>query len=182
MELSVGRRLRELRERAEVSQRELARRSGQSPGAVSAIELDKVSPSVQTLKRLLDCLRVSLADFFSVGPTHAPAAFFGPDDMVDLSLGPIHYRHLGRDVKNSRLQFIRATARPGSDTGMVKNRPDSEEIGFVLSGRIHVTIEAESRVLSVGEGYIVRGGQQNRVRNIFDEPCEYVFVSSPPGF
>ena len=182
MELSVRQRLRELRERAGASQRELARKSGQSPGAISAIELDKVSPSVQTLKRLLDCMDVSLADFFSIGAADAPKAFFTPDDMVDVSLGPIHYRQLGQSVQMARLQFIRVTAQPGSDTGTVANQPDTEEIGFVLAGRIHVTIGGESRVLSSGEGYMVKGAQDMRYRNVYDENCEYICVCSPPGF
>ncbi len=182
MEIGVGRRLRELREKAGASQRELARRSGQSPGAVSAIELEKVSPSVETLKRLLDCLGISLADFFSLEGGESSTAFFGPEQMVDVSLGPIHYRQLGRSVKQSHLQFMRATAYPGSDTGMTQNRAEVEEIGFILSGRIEATIGNETRILSTGDGYTAKGGQTQRFRNIFDDKCEYIFVASPPGF
>lgn len=182
MEIGVGRRLKELRERAGVSQREVARRSGQSAGTVSAIELEKVSPSVETLKRLLDCLGVSLADFFSIAPGEPTTAFFGPDQMVDVSLGPIHYRQLGRSVKQAHFQFIRATAYPGSDTGATQNNVKVEEIGFILSGRIEATIGSETRVLSAGEGYTAKGGQLQRFRNIFDDKCEYIFISSPPGF
>lgn len=182
MEIGVGRRLRELRERAEISQRELARRSGQSPGAVSAIELEKVSPSVETLKRLLDCLGIELADFFSLDPAEPSSAFFGPEQMVDVSLGPIHYRQLGRGMKHANMRFMRVTAYPGSDTGRVGNPPDVEEIGFILSGRIEATIGTETRVIGAGDGYMAKGGQLQHFRNIFDEKCEYIFVCSPPGF
>jgi transcriptional regulator with XRE-family HTH domain len=65
--LCVGQRSKELRERSGASQRELARRSGMSPASISAIELGKASPSVEKLKRLLDCPGETLADFFSVG-------------------------------------------------------------------------------------------------------------------
>ena len=51
--------------------------SGSSSEAVSAIELGKVSPSVETLKRLLDCLDISLADFFAPEGSGPSSAFFG---------------------------------------------------------------------------------------------------------
>jgi transcriptional regulator with XRE-family HTH domain len=182
MEIGVGRRLRELRERSGASQREIARRSGQSPGTISAIELDKVSPSVETLKRLLDCLDVSLADFFSLDPGEPSSAFFGPEQMLDVSLGPIHYRQLGRGMKQANMRFMRVTAYPGSDTGSVSNPAEVEEVGFILSGRIEATIGTETRVLTPGDGYMAKGAQLQRFRNPFDDKCEYIFVCSPPGF
>jgi transcriptional regulator with XRE-family HTH domain len=182
MDLTVGKRLRELRERIGISQRELARRSGQSPAAVSAIELDKVSPSIETLKNLLDALNESLADFFSVGTEAQSGPFFGPENMVEIRLGPIHYRQIGQSFQRDGVQIVRTRAHPGSDTGKVSHQARDGEIGFVLAGRIEVTINGNSRVLAAGLGYVVRGGETIRVRNIFDEPCEYVFVSAPQGF
>src|SRR5690348_5634831 len=101
MEINVGQRLKEIRERIGASQREIARRSGQSPGAISAIELGKVSPSVETLKRLLDCLDISLADFFSHDVNNVTSVFFGPGDMVGLPIGLIHYQQVRRAAKNA---------------------------------------------------------------------------------
>jgi transcriptional regulator with XRE-family HTH domain len=179
--LSVGQRLKELRERSGASQRELARRSGMSPASISAIELGKVSPSVETLKRLLDCLGETLADFFSVGARPKPVTFFGPEDLEEVSLGLIHYHQLGGALNRDSLQFVRATANPGSDTRSVTHQHYDAEIGFVLSGRIEVSINDETRVLGPGEGYVIRGHKQIRIRNIFKQDCHYIFVSSTAG-
>jgi transcriptional regulator with XRE-family HTH domain len=181
MELTVGIRLKKLRERVGISQRELARRSGQSPAAISAIELDKVSPSIETLKNLLDALGEQLADFFSVGTEAWPEAFFGPENMVEVRLGPIHYRQIGQSFRRDGVQIVRTRAHPGSDTGIVSHQARDNEIGFVLAGQIEVTINGQSRVLGAGEGYAMRGGETIRIRNRFDEPCDYVFVSAPEG-
>jgi transcriptional regulator with XRE-family HTH domain len=115
MEINVGQRLKEIRERLGVSQREIARRSGQSSGAVSAIELGKVSPSVETLKRLLDCLDISLADFFAPEGSSPSSAFFGPDDMIGVPMGLIHYQQVRRAAKNAPLQFVHVVVQPGSE-------------------------------------------------------------------
>jgi transcriptional regulator with XRE-family HTH domain len=179
--LSVGQRLRELRERSGASQRDLARRSGMSPASISTIELGKVSPSVETLKRLLDCLGETLADFFSVGAKPMPLTFFRSEDLEEISLGLIHYHQLGGALNRDSLQFVRATANPGSDTRSVTHQAYDAEIGFVLSGRIEVTINEETRVLGPGDGYVIRGHKQIRIRNIFAEDCHYIFVSSTAG-
>lgn len=182
MTLTVGQRLRELRERTGVSQRELARKSGQSPGSISAIELDKVSPSVETLKRLLDCLGETLGDFFSIGSAAVPTPFFAPADMIEVRLGHIRYRQLDQSFERDGLQLTSATVQPGSDTGVVTHQVYDQEIGFVLSGEIEVTINGETRTLPGGEGYVVRGGQTIRIRNVSGAECDYVFFSSPSAF
>lgn len=178
---TVGHRLRQLRERAGVSQRELARRSGQSAAAISAIELDKVSPSIETLKRLLDCLEETLSDFFAIGSETRPAVFFGPQDLIEVSLGLIHYHQLSGNFGRDSLQFVRARAEPGSDTRSVTHQDYDSEVGFVLSGRIEVSIDDETRILSPGDGYVIHGHRRIRIRNIFAAECLYIFVSTTAG-
>jgi transcriptional regulator with XRE-family HTH domain len=53
---TAGRLVRELRERAGLTQRQLAIRAGTSTTAVSRLERGHLSPTVQTLERLLFCL------------------------------------------------------------------------------------------------------------------------------
>lgn len=179
MELNVGKRLRELRERARVSQRELARKSGQSTGTVSAIELEKASPSVETLKRLLDALEVTFGEFFASGDEMPRTAFFTEQQMIEVRLGRIWYRHLSQSFEKDGLQLTLTTVQPGSDTSNVTHQSYDREIGLVLRGEIAVTIDGQTSIVGANCGYVVRGGQTIRIRNISDDICEYVFFSSP---
>ena len=61
----VGARLRALREMHGLSQRELAKRAGVTNAIISLIEQNRTSPSVGSLKKVLDGLPISLADFFA---------------------------------------------------------------------------------------------------------------------
>lgn len=61
----TGQRLKLLRELAGLSQRELAKRSGLTNSSISTIEQGRVSPSIQSLTRMLSALAISLSDFFS---------------------------------------------------------------------------------------------------------------------
>ena len=62
----LGSRLREERERARISQRELARRLGVSASLISQIESGQSKPSVSTLYAIVTELEVSLDDVFRV--------------------------------------------------------------------------------------------------------------------
>ena len=54
MSIEIGSRLQTVRKHFELSQRELAKRSGVTNATISLIEQNKVSPSVSSLKKVLD--------------------------------------------------------------------------------------------------------------------------------
>src|ERR1700753_302574 len=62
IEISLGQRLRELRDKADLSLRELAKRIGISPPFISDIELGRRFPSEEILKKLARALNVSVED------------------------------------------------------------------------------------------------------------------------
>ena len=66
MNIDVGTRLRSIRTAFGLSQRELARRAGVTNGLISLIEQNRVSPSVSSLKKVLDGVPMSLAEFFTL--------------------------------------------------------------------------------------------------------------------
>ena len=55
-----------------MSQRELARRAGVTNGLISLIEQNRVSPSVSSLKKVLDGVPMSLAEFFTLDLSEGP--------------------------------------------------------------------------------------------------------------
>ena len=54
MDQEIGRRLRDIRTRMKLSQRQLARQSGVANATISQIEAGKLNPTVSMLKRVLD--------------------------------------------------------------------------------------------------------------------------------
>ncbi len=60
----LGGRLRDYRDAASISVRELARRIEVSPSLISQVEHGKVTPSVETLYRIANELGLSVGDFF----------------------------------------------------------------------------------------------------------------------
>jgi transcriptional regulator with XRE-family HTH domain len=63
---SLGRRIRELRQDAQMSQEDLSNRSGVAPKYISRVETGVVNPSVKVLRQLAERgLRVPLAALFT---------------------------------------------------------------------------------------------------------------------
>ena len=89
-----------------LSQRELAKRAGVSNAIISLIEQNRNSPSVGSLKRVLDGLPISLADFFAGEAAARPQVFFSATDLVELAGGKISYRQVGRDLTGHQLQIL----------------------------------------------------------------------------
>ena len=75
-DIDVGARLRALRLMHGLSQRALAQRAGVSNAIISLIEQNRTSPSVGSLKKVLDGLPISLADFFGMELGPRPQIFF----------------------------------------------------------------------------------------------------------
>ncbi len=73
MSVDIGGRLRFIRARQKLSQRELAKRSGVTNSTISLIESNQMNPSVGALKRILDGIPMGLAEFFALETGRAGA-------------------------------------------------------------------------------------------------------------
>jgi transcriptional regulator with XRE-family HTH domain len=181
-DFDLGARLRSLREMHGLSQRELAKRAGVSNAIISLIEQNRSSPSVGSLKRVLDGLPISLAEFFAGETAARPQAFFAAAELPELAGGKISYRQVGRDLSGRSLQIIHERYAPGADTGEALLRHESEEGGVVLRGRLEVTVGDQRRVLGPGDAFYFDSRLPHRFRNPGAEECEVVTACTPPSF
>ena len=76
MTADIGERLKTIRGIYNFSQRELARRAGVTNSTISLIEQNRVSPSVDSLKKVLEGFPMSLIDFFTMDTEPKEASFF----------------------------------------------------------------------------------------------------------
>ncbi len=84
MTLDVGARMKAIRKMYSLSQRELARKAGLTNSSISLIEQNRVSPSIASLKKILDAIPMSIEDFFTL-------------DDADEILDRLEFKLLGRD-------------------------------------------------------------------------------------
>jgi transcriptional regulator with XRE-family HTH domain len=179
----IGSKLHELRRRRSLSVREVAKRSGVSHAAISLIERDRMSPSVNTLTAILDALGTTLTGFFLDLHSHLPASpFYAASDLVEIGRADaISYRMIGANHPNRQLLVLHETYAPGSDTGEAVAH-SAQEAGMILTGAIEVTVGDDRRVLTRGDGYYFDSRIPHRFRNVADENSTILSAITPPTY
>lgn len=190
--LDIGKKLASVRKKAGLSQRELAGRSGLTNGTISLIEKNKTSPSIASLKRLLDALPMSMSEFFSsFDDSDSPKYFYTADEFTEIApqdaglsgsaSAKVSLRQLGSTAHHA-LQVLYETYPPGADTGAELLSHDGEEAGVVVSGTIEITVSGNVRNLAEGDGYVFDSRLPHRFRNAGSEDCVIISACTPPTF
>lgn len=184
--MNIGKRLQAIRKERGLSQRELASRAGLTNGTISLIEKDKTSPSVASLKSLLDAIPISIAEFFAdIEETNEAKLFYLPEEFTEVApqTGPtaVSLRQLG-NASTHTLQLLNETYPPKSDTGPELLSHIGEEAGIVIEGQIEITVGEKVKILGPGEGYLFDSRQPHRFRNVGTQTCKIISACTPPTF
>ena len=134
------------------------------------------------LKRLLDAMGVSFAEFFAADFSSREQVFFRAFELSEISSGPISYRQVGSDLSGSQLQILYERYQPGADTGQSMLSHDAEEGGVILEGRLEITVGDEVQTLGAGDAYRFNSRVPHRFRNTGSAECVVVSACTPPSF
>lgn len=178
----IGARLRELRKMHGLSQRELAKRAGVTNGTISLIEQNRISPSVGSLKKVLDGFPISIADFLTLDLKPRSKVFYQAKELREIAGGPVSFRLVGRDTRGRAIQMMHERYAPGADTGDEMLSHAGEECGIVISGVLELTVGGEARRLVAGDAYYFDSRLPHRFRNPGTIDCVIVSACSPPSF
>ncbi len=182
--MDIGARLQWVRKSKELSQRELAKRVGVTNSTISLIEQNKVSPSISSLKKVLDGIPISLADFFTLDldAEARDTPFYSADELPDVGSNGIHYFLVGQHRPQRQMCILREVMPPGTDTGESMLEHDGEEGGVVMQGEVEVTVGEQVRVLRAGEGYYFESRVPHRFRNVGEEEAVIFSANTPATF
>jgi transcriptional regulator with XRE-family HTH domain len=182
--MDIGARLQLVRKAKGLSQRELAKRVGVTNSTISLIEQNKVSPSVSSLKKVLDGIPISLADFFTLdldaGPNDNP--FYAREEQPDVGNNDIHYFLIGQRRPQRQMCILREVMPPGTDTGESMLAHEGEEGGVIVQGQVELTVGEQVRVLGPGEAYYFESRVPHRFRNLGADDAVIVSANTPPTF
>ena len=182
--MDTGTRLKLVRERNNLSQRELARRSGLTNSTISQIEQNRVSPSVSSLKKLLEGIPMSLADFFTFDqPPREHQYVFRANEQPDLGRDGLRLLMIGAPVANRQMRFLREQYAPGASSGEEAIvHSEGEECGLVTRGTVELTVDGQVSVLNPGDGYYFPTTLPHSFRNIGQDEAEIISANTPANF
>ena len=177
--MEIGIKLKELRLKNQLTQEELADRCELTKGYISQLENDLTSPSIATLKDILQALGSSLSAFFSEDEEE-PLVFTKEDYFL-------------KEGENSSVTWLVPTAQKNAMEPIMlrlkggaateKDLPhDGEEFGYVLKGTIKVCVGKRDCEANEGESFYFRSNKTHYLVNLTDEEAVVLWLSCPPNF
>jgi transcriptional regulator with XRE-family HTH domain len=174
--MALGHRLRVLREAFGLSQRELAKRAGVTNSNISMIEQGQISPSVQSLSKILDAFPISLAEFFSCNLISNQSPVVRAKDMSSYtSMEGILIQQLDQNGLTGQVQVSRLCFPARVANGMKSAVQDIA--GWVLSGELDLHLATQVYKVRKGDGFYIKREHIYKFANTQLEMVELIVAS-----
>jgi transcriptional regulator with XRE-family HTH domain len=164
-EVHVGKRIRQLRRKSELSLRALADLSELNVNTLSLIENNKASPSVSTLQQIALGLQVPIAAFFETESPKKNLVFqkAGQRPRAEFSYGMLE--DLGAGLTLNGGQPLLVALEPGADSGPTPIVHTGFEFVYCLEGSLSYAIEEKNYLLMPGDSLIFEAHLPHRWGN-----------------
>ena len=155
-QLDLGHRIKELRVQKGLSQTELAKHVGVTPSTISQVESNQIYPSLPALIKMAEILSVELSSFFAEIDAHSSQVVFSEAGAV-----PVSFPNLPKDSVYPKL-FTPVGFDARSEHYLIEIPPHTklgrhffvhkgEEVGYLLSGELNVTIANRVQTIHAGD-------------------------------
>jgi transcriptional regulator with XRE-family HTH domain len=153
--LEFGRKLKEIRIKRGFSQGELAKLVGVTPSTISQVESNTIYPSLPALVKMAEVLTVEVSSFFRT-ESSARKIVFSPMDSLPLKLPEIP-----SDIVSARILtpvgfepkavLYLLEMKPGQKLSRHFFAHKGEEVGYLLSGKLQMTVSNTTYTLKAGD-------------------------------
>ena len=181
MSLNIGDKLKSLRLKNNLTQKELADRCELSKGFISQLESDQTSPSLSTLEDILLTLGSSFREFFATEAAETPVT--RKEDIFvkeNPELGAvIHW--LVPNAQKKDIEAILICLEPGGRSEV--DLPHmGEEFGYVISGSIHLILGDATYRAKKGDSFSFKPEARHYLTNPGKREATVLWVNTPPNF
>ena len=177
--MDIGNRLKDLRVLKGLTQEELADRAELSKGFISQVERNLTSPSIATLMDILQCLGLTIGEFFNEEPGEQ-IVFRHQDyfEKVDTELNNT-IKWIIPNAQKHIMEPILLTLQAAGST-YPDNPHEGEEFGYVLSGSISIHLGNRIYRAKKGESFYFIPDKKHFLTT--KSGAVVLWVSSPPSF
>ncbi|MEP3348156.1 MAG: XRE family transcriptional regulator [Litoreibacter sp.] len=181
--VTLGADLRALRKARGMKLTELSEILGRSVGWLSQVERDLSEPSITDLRQIARALNVSVSSLFRQTTAEAHEQGF---IVRAKSRRPIGSREAGLTEEllspdlTDDFEVVHSTFEPNSQITEPVSRP-TQEVGYVVSGRLDLSIDGTVFTLDVGDSFRIRG-EPFRWMNPYSDPAVVIWVIAPPVY
>jgi transcriptional regulator with XRE-family HTH domain len=186
MTYCFGEKIRTIRERRGLTQREVADHAGVSESLVSQIERNRVSPAIDTLLAVADALDLDPEYLFADYRRKRSVKITRMGERTSFTRPGVLYERLARmggDAsfrEGGGIEAYNITLEPGAKTGSADYGHPGWELGIVETGRAELTVGRETYALGPGDSLSFRADAPHILANSGEEPLRVFWIITPP--
>lgn len=178
--INIGGLVKQIRNRQAMSQKDLAALVGVTPSTISQIETGTIYPSIPALFKIAQVLNVSVASFFRDQPTAQGRVVFSEGKAIE-------FTDLPKQTVSGRVFFPSGTEASVTpyliEIPAGKKVPShflfhkGEEIGYLISGTLELTIEGRLHRATAGDFIYLKFDQPSQWTNTGDETARMLWIN-----
>lgn len=177
--MKIGRKLKTLRLKHNLTMEELGKRCDLSKGFISQLEHDVSSPSIETLKNILDVFECSLSTFFA-GEVKEKIVFKAQDITVS-DEKDYQIKWIIPNAQKLTLEPVILILKPFGNSNKIP--PFQGQIfGYVLNGAVFVHYGGTRVKAVTNETFYIKGNEKHYLENPNNSLATILWVSNPPIF
>ncbi len=176
--IDVGNRIKSIRKRKGLTLQNLSEKSGMSATAISAIERNVSSPTVNTLASIGKALGESLSSLLGEAEIAYVVTRADGRERPAAQGSGVDFQSLATGVPGQRFVPMIAILAPGATSGDDPVNRDADDFLFVMRGMLDVESNGTTIRLGEGDSLYFRGNTPYRWRNAAAGETQIILVST----
>lgn len=177
----IGARIRLLRQRRNLTLKQLAAQTGLSVSMLSMLERGVASASVGTLVSVTSALGVHMHDLFDRPDDAHASPVVRKDDQALAIASEGTTRRIAHYDAQAGVELAVNTYAAGGASSPTATRHQGRELGVVLAGSLRLEIDDEVYVLEPGDAVAYPSTKRHRISNDGVTECVAVWVNLDPA-
>lgn len=182
--MDIGTYLKQLRLEKGYTLNDVAHKLSMSASFLSQLENMKLSPSLESLQKILNYYAVNLSDFFrQIEQKRFIIVRHGDEKPLEMSEGGIRLTPLASKLQNNSLEtyIVKFSNSAVIETAVLPKEINGERIVYVINGKITVLIDKETPVeLEKGDSINYKSHVQCILRTFDGNESEIIISGIPP--
>lgn len=177
--ISLGARLRRLRQERGLSIAKLAADVGITSGLISQVENGRTDPSLSTLRKIAKTLRVPTFYLLVNEPQVTMARSSADRLLLNTQDGGVQYEFIS-DPSDGQVEFTRVHVKPGYTSGDSMDAHPGRECALILQGKMRLQIEENYFDLGIMESITFDALRPHQWKSVGKDDLLFISVTSLP--